>query len=117
MVEDNFQEEWRRFLTKFSDFTGKTPTDLNPILLLIGIQELGKGHRYFSKEEKQDLLHIAVCKLMSYAGYYTFEGFDKDGWPHWRLVKKIPYLNLQNQEEALKRFILEYFKKEVGWEW
>jgi len=109
--------EWDKFINKFTAFTGKKPADLNPILLLIGVQELGQGHRFFSKEEKQDLLHIAVCKLMSYAGYYQLIGYDQDGWPHWKLVKKLPYLNLQNQEQALKEFIMQYFKTEIGWEW
>jgi hypothetical protein len=92
---------------------GKKPRDLNALLFLIGVQELGKGRRNFSKEEKQDLMHIAVCKLLSLSGYYRFEGYDEDGWPHWALVRKLPHADLLGQEEWLKMQIMRYFEQET----
>ena len=83
---------------------------MNAVLFLIGVQEFGKGDRKFSKEEKQDLMHIATCCLMSRYDYYEFEGYDSEGWPHWRLVKKIPALTLREQDIMLKKAAVDYFE-------
>ena len=111
----DLQKAWVEMLYKLKDATGKRPADLNAVLFLIGIQELGMGVRSFSKEEKQDILHIAICKVLSLAGYYELEGHDGDGWPHWKLVKKLPRFDLLEQEKLLKIQILEYFREEIGW--
>lgn len=111
----SLEKEWVHLLYKIKEVTGKRPADLNAVLFLIGIQELGRGSQVFSKEEKQDLMHIAICKVLSFAGYYKLEGIDKDGWPHWRLIKKLPKFDLLEQEKLLKIQIIEYFKVEIGW--
>jgi hypothetical protein len=87
-----------------------TLPDLNSILFLIGIQELGQLRKAFSKEEKQDLMHIAVCRVLSNEGFYEFEGIDAEGWPHWKSVKAMSPQNLRDQELLLKRNIIQYFK-------
>lgn len=94
---------------------GKRPKDLNSVLFLIGVQELGRGAQNFSKEEKQDLMHIAICKVLSLSGYYVLEGLDDNGWPHWKLVKKLPHVDLLSQETLLKMHVLEFFEKEYDW--
>ena len=94
--------------------TGKRPADLNAVLFLIGVQELGRGNQDFSKEEKQDLMHIAVCKVLSFSGYYELEGLDEDGWPHWKKSKDLPHFDLLDQEKLLKMHIIEYFEREIG---
>lgn len=94
---------------------GKKPKDLNGVLFLIGVQELGHGTKIFSKEEKQDLMHIGICKVLSLSGYYVLEGLDKDGWPHWKLIKKLPHFDLLEQERLLKMHVMEYFEKEYAW--
>lgn len=104
--------EWLRIRHFLKDrFQRATLPDLNGILFLIGIQELGRWQNSFSKEEKQDLMHIATCRLMSYYGYYDFAGRDADGWPHWELIKKIPQNNLKAQELLFKQAIIRYFKE------
>ncbi len=85
--------------------------DLNMVLLLIGIQELGRWKKGFTKEEKQDLMHIAVCRLLHYEGYYEFEGRDADGWPHWRQAREMDAQNLGQQEILLKQLAIRYFKE------
>lgn len=102
--------EWEELRIWFKTTFGKKP-DLNAILYLIGMQELGKGVRNFTKEEKQDLMHIAVCRLLSMSGYYEFEGIDQDGWPHYKLNTALPPLPIKEQETLLKRHIVEYFKQ------
>ena len=85
--------------------------DLQAILFLIGINELGKGYKSFSKQEKIDLLHIAICRLLSNYGYYSFMGRDKEGWPHWKTNEKLPYLKPGEQTILLKKAIIIYFEK------
>ena len=109
------QQDWVALLYKLKEITGKRPADLNAVLFLIGLQELGQGPRPFTKEEKQDILHIAICKVLSLAGFYELEGIDSEGWPHWKLRKKLPRFDLLEQEKLLKIQILEYFKEEIGW--
>ena len=55
-------------------------------------------------------MHIAICKVLSYSGFYELEGLDEEGWPHWRLIKKLPSFNLLEQEKLLKIQVLEYFE-------
>ncbi len=105
---------WSALLKDLALVIGKNPKDLNGVLFLIGVHELGQGVKQFSKEEKQDLLHIAVCKVLSLSGFYQLEGLDEEGWPHWRLTKPLPHFDLFEQEKLLKMHILEYFEKEIN---
>jgi hypothetical protein len=109
----NIDEAWDELLNQLEQLVGKRPADLNAVLFLIGIQELGKGPKRFSKEAKQDLMHIAVCRVLSQSGYYIFEGYDTDGWPQWTLVKPIPHTDLLTQEIFLKEHIISYFQSEL----
>lgn len=109
----DLEKQWPKVEAFFKQLVGKKP-DLNGILFLIGVQELGKGARHFSKEEKQDLMHIATCKVLSFGGFYQLEGYDADGWPHYKQLQKPPLLNLADQEKFLKMHIIEYLTHEVG---
>ncbi len=111
----DLERKWQGLLGEIEKILEKKPKDLNAVLFIIGMQELGKGPRLFSKEEKQDLMHIAICKVLSLAGYYELEGQDAEGWPHWKLVKKLPHFDLLEQEKLLKMHVLEYFEKEFDW--
>lgn len=111
----DLERNWHNLLNRLETIIGKKPADLNAVLFLIGVQELGKGYRHFTKEEKQDLMHIAACKILSLAGYYKLEGLDQDGWPHWKPVKKLPHFSLSEQEKLLKILIIEYFEQEYQW--
>ena len=108
------ERSWQALLTQLETLIGKKPKDLNAVLFMIGVQELGKGSIRFSKEEKQDLMHIAICKVLSLAGYYELDGLDKDGWPHWKVIKKLPHFDLMEQEKLLKMHVMEYFEKEYS---
>jgi len=115
----DLDRQWAALLTELGTnvLGGKRPKDLNSVLFLIGVQELGRGAQNFSKEEKQDLMHIGICKALSLSGFYELEGLDKDGWPHWVLVKKLPHFDLLEQERLLKTHVIEYFEKEFDWAW
>ncbi len=109
------EQQWQTLLSEVEQMIGQRPKDLNGMLFLIGVQELGRGHQRFTKEQKQDLMHIAICRVLSLSGYYRLEGLDEEGWPHWKLVKKLPHFDLLEQEKLLKMHVLEYFEQEFGW--
>ena len=92
--------------------------DLNAVLFLIGIRELGQVPKTkFTKEEKQDLMHIGICSILMPDGYYQFTGKDHDGWPHFELLKTIPNKTVKEQEQFLIDKIIYYFKDViVDWE-
>lgn len=116
MIKKDLELEraWNALLIKLEDLIGKKPKDLNSVLFLIGVQELGKGKKVFAKEEKQDLMHIAICKVLSLSGFYELEGLDEQGWPHWKPTKKLPHFDILEQEKLLKMHVIEYFEKEIG---
>jgi hypothetical protein len=110
--QDDLQVRWLKLRIKLKEKFGIKP-DMNGILLLIGIQELGAGAAEFSKEQKQDLMHIAVCTVLAPGGYYALEGKDDEGWPHFRQLKPLPPQNLSEEEDFLKDYVLQYFE-EIG---
>ncbi|AEI48136.1 hypothetical protein [Runella slithyformis] len=112
-VDEQLAAEWEELLTILESLLGKKPADLNSVLFLIGVQELGKGPITFTKEQKQDLMHIAICKVLSLSGFYALEGLDSEGWPHWKVVEKLPHFNLISQETLLKIHVIRYFKEEL----
>ncbi|MDF1695188.1 MAG: hypothetical protein P1U56_05125 [Saprospiraceae bacterium] len=113
MEEWQLDFEWLQVRHIVKDAMGKKDLpDLQSILYLIGIQELGRwdGEKSFTKEEKQDLMHIAVCTLLEDEGYYIFEGRDQDGWPHWSENKSFDIAGLADQELFLKKKVIRYFQ-------
>jgi len=101
---------WMELETKLVERFGKKP-DLETILFLIGIQEFGQLRDKFTKEQKQDLMHVAACSLMAQSGYFELERLDEDGWPHFKQLKAMPSMGLREQEDFLKDHILLYFQQ------
>ena len=88
--------------------------DLDAIIYLIGVQELGKVHQTFKKDEKLNLMHIAICRLLEPYGFYEFDFVDKDGWPHYSVKEELPPLKAGEQSVLMKDAIVNYFlEKEV----
>lgn len=108
-AKDDLQSRWWKLEEKLIEKFGKKP-DMEAILFLIGLQELGNIKNKFSKEQKQDLMHIAVCSLLSQSGYYKLEGNDEEGWPHFLQLKELPQYNMIEQENFLKDHVLLYFE-------
>ncbi|MEO5984788.1 MAG: hypothetical protein ABIP80_04740 [Ferruginibacter sp.] len=108
---EDLQVRWLKLRIKLKERFGIKP-DMNGVLLLIGIQELGQGPQEFNKEQKQDLMHIAICKILLAGGYYVYDGNDDEGWPHFSVAKPLPAFNLYEQENFLKDYILLYFQSQ-----
>ncbi len=88
--------------------------NLDAIIYLIGVQELGKGNIEYKKDDKVNLMHIAICRLLEPFGYYEFDFFDDDGWPHFKTLEELPSLKSGEQTVLMKEAIVMYFKeKEV----
>ena len=107
-IADDFQTRWWDLERKLMERLGKKP-DVEAILFLIGLQETGLSQEKISKEQKQDLMHVAICTILSSSDYYTIEGKDQDGWPHFKQLKNLPIMNMIEQEAFLKDHILLYF--------
>ncbi len=108
--KDDIQQRWWSLEAKLVERFGKKP-DMESILFLIGVQELGGEKKKFTKEQKQDLMHVAVCKLLAQSGYYELEQMDRDGWPHFKQLKSMPVMDAIAQELFLKDHILLYFQQ------
>ena len=112
-AEADFDARWETLMVEMEARFDKRP-DLNALLLLIGIQELNQGITVFTKEQKQDLMHIATCRLFGLSGHYEKTHVDEDGWPHFKLLRPVPFANLKEQERMLKWHVLEYFALDPG---
>ena len=105
---DGLSKKWDALLLKLQKDIAED-IDLKGVLFLIGVQELQKGIQDFTKEEKQDILHLAVCKLLTPYGYFKFKKVDEDGWPHWIELKPIKNLTGKQQDLLIKEAIITYF--------
>ena len=103
-IDQKWQEILKFFETKFTD--GEKP-DIDTILFLIGIQELGIIKPNYSRDEKVNLMHIATCKLLEPYGYYEFTHRDDEGWPHYNPIQAIQYETTSNN--LIKEAIINYF--------
>lgn len=108
--KDDLQVRWWKLEEKLRERFEKKP-DVESILFLIGIQELGDIQKKFTKEQKQDLMHIAICTVLLPGNYYELSGVDEDGWPHFKQVKPMPNMLPHEQEAFLKDHILLYFQQ------
>lgn len=104
------KNRWDKIVELLSNqFAEGEQLDLDSIIYLIGVQELGQFKRAFSKDEKVNLMHIAICRLLEPYGYYEFDHFDKDGWPHYRVKEELPPLKAGEQTILMKDAIVNYF--------
>lgn len=106
-----FEVRWKKLLETLGETFGEE-IDLEAILFLIGVQELGQGKRRFKKDEKLDLMHIAICRVLAPYGYYQHSHIDAEGWPHYTVLKKLPFLSDKDQKELMRLAVLAYFEEE-----
>ncbi len=108
--DEQLKQRWDLLVEKLSaQFAGGERLDLDAIIYLIGVQELGQIHTNFKKDHKLDLMHIAICKLLLPYGYYEFEFVDEEGWPHYKILEQLPHLKAGEQSVLMKEAIVNYF--------
>jgi hypothetical protein len=107
---ENFEARWIAVESLLEARFEKVP-DMEGILFLIGINEFGLPPKRakFTKEQKQDLMHVAVCSLLSQEGYYELQGYDDEGWPHFVPLKEVEVADMAGQEQLLKECVIRYF--------
>ena len=108
--DEQLKNRWDNVVQILSDqFAEGDVLDLDAIIYLIGVQELGKVHQTFKKDEKLNLMHIAICRVLEPYGFYEFDFFDKDGWPHYKVKEELPPLKAGEQSILMKDAIVNYF--------
>ena len=108
--DEQLKERWEEVVEKLSDqFADGDRLDLDAIIYLIGVQELGQLERSFKKDQKLDLMHIAICKLLVPYGYYELDFVDDEGWPHYKMLEQLPHLKAGEQSVLMKEAIVGYF--------
>jgi hypothetical protein len=109
MDKEKIEADFKKLQTKLKDQFKRQPS-MDAILFIIGMNALGKGNITFDREEKMNLLHIAHCTVFALSGFYELERIDEDGWPHFKILKQYPIMELMEQELFLKEHILLYFE-------
>ncbi|MFD0863301.1 hypothetical protein ACFQ1M_13895 [Sungkyunkwania multivorans] len=108
--DEQLKERWSMVVERLSSqFADGDTLDLDAIIYLIGVQELGQLHRKFKKDEKLNLMHIAICRLLEPYGYYEFDYFDEERWPHYKIKEQLPPLKAGEQSILMKEAIVQYF--------
>jgi hypothetical protein len=107
----DLDQNWEKVKEVLKTRFGKD-SDVKSVLFIIGLRELGKNKKKFTKEEKQDLMNLAVCKILSPEGYFEVSHLDGDGWPVWKQAKPLPTMNNKEQENFIKEHIIMYFADE-----
>ena len=105
-------ELWKKVEVFFEENfdTEKNPS-IETILFLIGVQELGSGSQKYTKDDKLNLLHIAVCRLLEPFGYYKFTHYE-EGWPQFEKLEDLPELKPNEQSLLMKKAVIQYFHDE-----
>ena len=102
---------WQELQEKLKERFGNE-MEYDAILFTIGLQELGKDfQKKFKKDEKLEVMHIAICTLLEPFGFYEYVGRDEQGWPHWKLKKNLPPLDPKQQNKLITDAIIDYFRK------
>ena len=110
-MQTEIEKNWKELVPKLEKMFDAS-LDVQGVLFLIGVQELGQGARPFSKSEKMDIIHIAICSILEPFGYYEFKGNDEDGWPHFEETESLPKMNSSQQLKLIKSAILSYFENQ-----
>ncbi len=102
--------EWQKLQNKLKERFGEE-MEHDALLFMIGLQELNKPYQKYKKDEKLEVMHVGVCAVLEPYQFYDYKGRDEDGWPHWELKEKIPFLDGKQQNKLMTDAIIEYFKR------
>ena len=110
--DKKLKERWETLLVVLNErFSDGEVINIEGVLYLVGLQELGQVHRKMKKDDNVNLIHIGICSVLEPYGYYRFDFFDDDGWPHFELLEELPPLKAGEQSILMKEALVEYFLK------
>jgi len=110
--DKKLKERWETLLVLLSErFSDGEALDVEGVLYLVGLQELGQVHRKMKKDDNVNLIHVGICSVLEPYGYYRFDFFDDEGWPHFELLEELPPLKPGEQSILMKEALVEYFLK------
>ena len=110
--DQELKDRWDALVIILSDkFSNGQALDIEGILYLVGMQELGQVHRKMKKDDNVNLIHVGICSVLEPYGYYSFDYFDDDGWPHFQLLEPLPLLKSGEQSILIKEALVTYFLK------
>jgi len=110
--DQKLKDRWDLLVTVLSErFADGEALDVEGILYLVGLQELGQIHRKMKKDDNVNLIHVGICTVLESFGYYRFDFFDEEGWPHFELLEELPPLKPGEQSVLMKEALVEYFLK------
>lgn len=108
--DEKLKERWELLVERLSaQFSDSDPLEIDGVIYLVGVQELGQYHQKFKKDEKVNIMHIAICRLLEPYGYYDFDFFDWEGWPHYKTREQLPPLKPGEQSILIKEALVNYF--------
>ncbi len=112
MRDELLKTRWESLQNRLSEqFADGDLMQLDAIIYLVGVQELGKPQDKFKKDDKVNLIHIGICTLLEPYGFYEFDFVDEDGWPHFNNISKLPVLKAGEQTVLMKEALVSYFLK------
>lgn len=110
--DQKLKEDWGQIIKLLSSrFNDGEEMQIDAVIYLIGVQELGQGGREFKKDDKVNLMHIAICRLLEPFGYYEFDYYDEEQWPHYKTIAELPPLKTGEQTVLIKEAIVNYFRE------
>lgn len=110
--DPELKAKWTLLVNSLSErFSDGDLLDLDAIIYLVGLQELGKYHQKFQKDEKVNLMHVGICRVLEPYGFYAFDFVDDQGWPHYSVVKPLPPLKAGEQTLLMKEALVQYFQE------
>ena len=110
--DQELKERWDALVIILSEkFSDGESLDVEGVLYLVGMQELGQVNRVMKKDDNVNLIHVGICSVLEPYGYYRFDYFDNDGWPHFELLEPLPPLKPGEQSILMKEALVTYFLK------
>lgn len=110
-TDTNKEKDWDSVLQLMQKRFDKE-ADVKSVLFIIGLREFGHKKKKFTKEDKQDLMNLALCTILSDEGYFAVAHLDAEGWPVWKQAKALPVMSAKEQEDFIKQHIISYFRSE-----
>lgn len=111
--DPNLKLRWDTLVRVLTErFSDGEALDIEGVLYLVGLQELGQIHRRYKKDDNVNLIHIGICTVLEPYGFYRFDFYDEEGWPHFELLEALPNLKPGEQSLFMKTAVVEYFIKQ-----